>query len=107
MCVYRVLLKTRKRPSRRTSTLDGCTMESSKGSIPRRPTEISARMSRSESSTGRGYRFCGQCRPIDGCDHTVVTEHDARVLDSHGRAQPHLSQVLHADRKSTRLNSSH
>ena len=33
-------------------------------------------------------------------DHTVVTEHDARVLDSHGRAQPHLSQVLHPERRS-------
>ncbi|ATI34600.1 hypothetical protein BS297_00610 [Rhodococcus erythropolis] len=30
----------------------------------------------------------------------MVTEHDARVLDSHGRAQPHLSQVLHAERLS-------
>ena len=40
---------------RRTSTLDGCTQGVIEGSMPSRPAAISARRSRSESSTRRAY----------------------------------------------------
>src|SRR6478672_7358197 len=51
MCGYLWFSNTRKNRSSRTSTLDGCTIASSKGSKATRLASISLRMSRSERST--------------------------------------------------------
>ncbi len=51
MCGYLWFSKTRKKRSSRTSIELGCSIEGSHGSITIRPLSISARMSRSESST--------------------------------------------------------
>src|SRR4051794_28345672 len=56
MCGYRWFSKTRNSRSRRRSTLDGWTIAGSNGSSTTRSLSISARMSRSLSSTGRPYR---------------------------------------------------
>jgi hypothetical protein len=52
---YRWFSKTLKYRSNRTSMLDGCTIDSSYGSILTRPASISARMSLSERSTRPPY----------------------------------------------------
>ena len=53
---YLWLSKSRKNLSSRMSTLLGCTMAGSHGSNRTRPASIWAQISRSESSTQRGYR---------------------------------------------------
>src|SRR2546428_6043102 len=55
MYAWRLERKTRKKRSRRMSTLAGWTQDGSKGSMPIRPDAIAARMSRSESTTVAKY----------------------------------------------------
>src|SRR5439155_19703101 len=84
---WRVERKTRKKRSRRMSTLAGCTHAGSNGSMPIRPDTTAARMSRSDRTTTLEY----------GGVTTREREHGAAQLgpraDDHVRAVETLARV--------------
>src|SRR5699024_11459789 len=105
MWVYFELLKTRKYLSMRTSTLDGWISSGSKGSMPRRPASMAARISLSDRSTMTlqvsKVLFLGVHLYFVTRRRSLVVEHQLPKL----RVRVRFSSP--ADRKSTRLNSSH
>src|SRR4051812_40014839 len=79
MCGYLWFSKTRKNRSSRTSMDDGCSIAGSQGSIAMRPSSIWARMSRSDSSTVRPYRWLRPAHPDNG---TVSFQRYVAIGDS-------------------------
>src|SRR3954462_3150067 len=79
MCGYLWFSKTRKNRSSRTSMDDGWSIAGSQGSIAIRPSSIWARMSRSDSSTVRPYRWPRPTHPDNG---TVSLQRYVAIGDS-------------------------
>src|SRR2546425_8008726 len=89
MKAWRLERNTRKRWSKRMSTEAGCTHFGSNGSIPMRPAEIAARMSRSDRTTGAEY---GPLAPREP-EHEVAqrgpcSDRVIRVGDRRSRESP-------------------